>query len=401
MPNHPIVVSGAVIVVSVAVAAAIAVYELPQARQFAEDVRRKIAVALHSIGNEINPNSGNQQPRFNRPEDAEGFLQSSSEAGVDADEESRKRQRDELMYWNAVRMERMEKEKMMDEKRSRSNGSPSSSFDDFLQQDPNAEKGTFVYNTGADVNRQAEEGLTHRRGVRGLDRSTIYANPFADEHGIDNEEQQAMDKSLMSPEDGEKYESDSEGLYSVHEGPTASRSRQSPATPAAVEPVAHENTETLVDISEPFIPDPPVSVPTYENQENVPASTERAEDAHNPFASIHAWADRTDNSTGFYSPLAVTPHERPTTPTATNHTEMIPSSPAVSDPDYSSLESLDGDGMATPTDSVSLAGSGEEVFHPRSGATSEADVMSVGDGIATPDSWTEVGSLASEDGVHH
>ncbi|KAG4035444.1 hypothetical protein MFRU_001g02130 [Monilinia fructicola] len=398
MPNHPIVVSGAVIVVSVAVAAAIAVYESPQARQFAGDVRRKIAVALHSLGDEINPNS--QQPRFNRPEDAEGFMQSSSEAGVDADEESRRKQRDELMYWNAVRIERMEKEKMMDEKRPGSSGSQNSSFEDFLQQDPNAEKGTFVYNTGTDINSQAEEGLTHRRGVRGLN-PTIYANPFADEHGADIQEQQAMDRSLISPEDGEQYESDSEGLYSVHEGPARSRSRQSTATLAADEPTAHEDTDTLVDLSEPFIPDPPVSVPAYENQENEPAYTERAQDNQNPFASIHAWADHTDNSTGFYSPLPVTPHDRPATPTSTHHTQMTPPSPTFSDPDYSSLESLDGDGMATPTDSVSLAGSGEEVFHPRSGATSEADVMSVDDGIITPDSWTEVGSLASEDGVHH
>ncbi|KAB8303447.1 hypothetical protein EYC80_004870 [Monilinia laxa] len=389
---------GAVIVVSVAVAAAIAVYESPQARQFAGDVRRKIAVALHSLGDEINPNS--HQPRFNRPEDAEGFMQSASEAGVEADEESRRKQRDELMYWNAVRIERMEKEKMMDEKRPGSSGSQSSSFEDFLQQDTNAEKGTFVYNTGTDINGPAEEGLTHRRGVRGLN-PTIYANPFADEHGIDNQEQQAMDRSLKSPEDGEQYESDSEGLYSVHEGPARSHSRQSTATLAANEPTTHEDTETLVDISEPFIPDPPVSVPTYENQENETTYTERAQDNQNPFASIHAWADHTDNSTGFYSPLPVTPHERPTTPTSTHHTQMTPPSPTFSDPDYSSLESLDGDGMATPTDSVSLAGSGEEVFHPRSGATSEADVMSVDDGIVTPDSWTEVGSLASEDGVHH
>ncbi|ESZ98691.1 hypothetical protein SBOR_0929 [Sclerotinia borealis F-4128] len=399
MPNHPIVVSGAVIVVTVAVAAAIAVYESPQARQFAEDVRRKIAVALHSLGDEINPNR--HQPRFNRPEDAEGFMQSSSEVGVVADEDSKRKQREELMYWNAIRMERMEKEKPMDEKRPGSNESRNSSFEAFLQEDPNAGKGTFVYNTGTDVNRQAEEGLTHRRGVRGLDRSTIYANPFADEHGIDNEEQQAMDRSLMSPEDGEQYESDSEGLYSVHEGPTRSRSRQSTATLAAVEPMTHEDTETLVDISEPFNPDPPVSVPTYENMETEPTYTERAQDNQNPFASIHAWADHTDNTTGFYSPLPVTPRERPATPIATHHTETTPPSPGFSDPDYSSLESLDGDRMATPTDSASLAGSGEEILHPRSGATSEADVMSVDDGIVTPDSWTEVGSLASEDGVHH
>ncbi|CAD6447069.1 6ed5b7ae-8756-4fa1-8780-1c636abe7333 [Sclerotinia trifoliorum] len=399
MPNHPVLVSGAVIVVAVAVGAAIAVYESPQARQFVEDARRKIALALHSLGDEINP--GSQQPRFNRPEDAEGFLQSASEAGVDADEDSRRKQREELMYWNAVRMEKMEKEKKMNEKRPASNKSRSSSFEDFLQEDPNAEKGTFVYNTGTDLNSQAEEGLTHRRGVRGLDRSTIYANPFADEHGIDIEEQQATDRSLISPEDGEQYESDSEGLYSVHEGPTRPRSRQSTATLEAVEPLAHEDTETLVDISEPFIPDPPVSVPTYENMETEPTYTERSQDTQNPFASIHAWADHTDNSTGFYSPLPVTPHERPSTPTSTHISQMTPPSPTSSDPEYSSLESLDGDGMATPTDSASLAGSGEEVWHPRSGTTSEADVMSVDDGIITPDSWTEVGSLASEDAVHH
>lgn len=205
----------------------------------------------------------------------------------------------------------------------------------------------------------------------------------------------------MSPEDGEQYESDSEGLYSCHEGRTRPRSRQSTSTLSSAEPIAHEDAETLVDLSEPFNPDPPVSVPTLENLETEPTYTARAQDNENPFASIHAWADHTDNATGFYSPLPVTPHERPSTPTATQSAQVTPPSPTISDPDYSSLESLDGDGMITPTDSASLAGSGEEVWHPRSGATSDADVMSVDDGIVTPDSWSEIGSLASEDEVHH
>jgi hypothetical protein len=55
---------------------------------------------------------------------------------------------------------------------------------------------------------------------------------------------------------------------------------------------------------------------------------------------------------------------------------------------------------------VSVADSAENVWAPRSGATSEADVMSVdGDGMVTPDSWTEIGSVVSENdvgsGVHH
>ena len=74
MPNHPAIAG--VVIISVAVvmqphlshcnqgadiqkAAAIAVYESPQARQFAEDLRRKIAIALHSLGDEINPNLNN------------------------------------------------------------------------------------------------------------------------------------------------------------------------------------------------------------------------------------------------------------------------------------------------------------------------------------------------------
>jgi len=220
MPNHPVVVSGAIIVVSVAVAAAIAVYESPQARQFAEDVRRKIAVALHSLGDEINPAA--QQPRFNRPEDAEGFIQStgSAEPDVDADDESRRRQREELMYWNAVHMEKMEKERKMAGERP-ANRSRGSSFDDFLQEDPEAEKGTYVYNTGTDVNGASEDGLRNR-GVRGLNHGSIYANPFSDEHNIDWDEQRAIDASLMSPETSDRMEVMSD-LYSANEDPKPSR----------------------------------------------------------------------------------------------------------------------------------------------------------------------------------
>jgi hypothetical protein len=399
MPNHPVAISAAIVVVSIAAvgsllpqtttidtdhqqAAAIAVYESPQARQFAEDVRRKIAIALHSLGDEINPQS--RQPRFNRPEDAEGFMQSSAAPGVDADEESRRRQREELMYWNAVHLEKQAKERKLREESSEKrpeNTSRGSSFDDFLQEDHTAEKGTYVYNTGADVNREAEEGL-RQRGVRGLNRGSLYANPFADENNIDMDEQRAIDASLMSPETSEE----SEDLYCASPRPV-----QSHATTATLE-------EQLVDTSD-AVPDPPVSYPTMEDlHESMAFSSSRGDSA---YASIHAWADTANNATNsFYSPLPATP--RAATPQQ-QETVPVPSSPLFSDPP----ESVPGD--ITPTDSMSVADtadSGENVWAPRSGATSEADVMSVeGDGIATPDSWTEVGSVVSENdvgsGVHH
>jgi len=382
MPNHPVVVSGAIVVISVAVAAAIAVYESPQARQFAEDVRRRIAIALHSLGDEINPAA--RQPRFNRPEDAEGFLQSQGNAdiGVDADEESKRRQREELMYWNAVHMEKLEKERKLAGDRP-ANKSRGSSFDDFLQQDQTAEKGTYVYNTGADTNREAEEGL-RQRGVRGLNRGSVYANPFGDEHNIDMDEQRAIDASLISPEASEKFEVMSD-LYSANED--IKPSSETTATIAA---------QLLVDTSEP-VPDPPISYPTIDEPTMAHTTnfTNMASRDDSAYASIHAWADNANNS--FYSPLPVTPGAV----TPQQH-EIIPGSPTFSDPDIS----VPGSGDITPTDSASLAGSAEEVWQPRSGATSEAEVMSVdGEGISTPGSWTEVGSVVSENdvgaGVNH
>jgi hypothetical protein len=106
--NHVVLASGAAVAVSVAVAAAIALYESPELRRYADDVRRRIAIALHSIGDGINP--PDRDPLFNRPEDANGFFESrrgeGAEPGVDADEETRRRQREELMYWNSIRLQK-------------------------------------------------------------------------------------------------------------------------------------------------------------------------------------------------------------------------------------------------------------------------------------------------------
>jgi hypothetical protein len=273
------------------------------------------------------------------------------------------------MYWNAVHMEKLEKEKKMAERPG--NQSRGSSFDDFLQEDKDAEKGTFVYNTGADVNMQAEEGL-RQRGVRGLNRGSLYANPFGDEHGIEMEEQRSIDASLISPEVSEKYEVMSD-LYSANEEPRPSR--ETTATIA----------EQLVDISD-TVPDPPTSFPDEEvmmagsiNYTNMGPRDDT------PFASIHAWAD----SQNFYSPLPATP--RAASPVAF---ETAPGSPTFSDPDVS----VPGSGQATPTYSASVADSAEEVWAPRSGATSDGDdVMSIDEeGVSTPGSWTEVGSVVSE-----
>jgi hypothetical protein len=68
-------------------------------------------------------------------------------------------------------------------------------------------------------------------------------------------------------------------------------------------------------------------------------------------------------------------------------------------------EIISDDGMATPTDSVSLVGSGDDIANDaqssREGETGRYfDVMSESSGMATPASWSEVGSVISESDAH-
>lgn len=361
--------TGAVIVVTVVAAAAIAIYESPEVREFAEQCRRRIAIALHALGDEINPRSHeeSEEPRYNRPEDAEGFLQSSASNGVDADEESRRRQRDELMYWNAVRLEKLKKEKKNEEiqqdEKSKTRGS---SFDDFLQKDTGAEKGTYVVATGTEALRmqdlRANGSFVHRRkvGLRGLEGDPAFDNPFADVNVSELEQQRAMDTSLMSPEQSEL--SDIYGASDlgnpVPENPPSEQEQLINVSESSSDTLAFESAHDMFG----------------DFQSHNETTIQRPD---SPFSAIEAWAGQNDRS-GFYSPLPVTPG----TPRS-----------VVSEP-------MDLTGQITPTGSVSLAGSGEDVWV---GYESSADdVMSEAeDGIHTPSSWSEVGSVVSEADADH
>ncbi|CAM1511593.1 Fc.00g091060.m01.CDS01 [Cosmosporella sp. VM-42] len=359
MPNHVMLASGAVVAVSVAVATAIAIYESPELRRYADDVRRKIAFALHQMGDGINP--AHREPLFNRPEDADGFLQSrglapSGEAGVEADEETRRRQREELLYWNSVRLENQEREQKGKElEQVKPAITRGTSFDDFLRQDDAGERGAFVYNTGADVG-SGNEGLRHRSEGG---RSFVYANPFADEHSIDAQEMDDMEASKnIAPTQDEMSD-----IYSA----TTKNYEDVPA--------ARDTSATLVDVHSP----PSVSQESSATLERELGQDEFVtagqEDREEAYASIQAWAQ--NSSSNFYSPLPITP--------------VAP----VSEPEEIS------DGQLTPTDSISIIGSGEDLGNDaqssRAGETGRYyDVMSESDGMATPASWSDIGSVISE-----
>jgi hypothetical protein len=380
-PINQAAITAGVIAVSVVVAAGIAIYESPELRRMAEDLRRRIAIALHSLGDSISPQQ--REDLLNRPEDAEGFLQSRGinireETGVDADEETRRRQREELMFWNAVAESKREQEmrdsvanSVENEKTLpmlRDSVSRGSSFDDFLKQDSSAEKGTFVFNSGADVRAEETDGLRRRGdGARGLNYSVL-TNPFADEHGID--ENVAFENSLIEPE---RDEMDTD-IYSVSHDGRDNRERETTATLSA----PPEHIPTLVEVASPTEEVHPTLPPTLERElGNDEFMTAGQDDRNDAYSSIQAWA-QTSNP-GFYSP--------------------IPVSPAGPLSEVSDGE-LISEGQLTPTDSASLAGSGEDIGDDVRSTTSANhgryyDVVS-DDGMMTPASWTEVGSVVSE-----
>ncbi|KAL7784911.1 hypothetical protein V8C37DRAFT_395095 [Trichoderma ceciliae] len=376
--HHMVLASGAVVAVSVAVATFIAIYESPELRQYADDVRRRIAMAFYSMGDGITPPA--RQPRFNRPEDAEGFLESrraqGAEPGVDADDETRRRQREELLFWNAVRLQQQERENQQqsspDPPPRPGKISRGSTFDDFLQPDTTAEQGTYVFNSGADTG-DHYGGLRRRgEGARGF-MSPAYSNPFADEHHIDADEiQDAHIARQLAPEQNEIMSD----IYSA-----TTRDDHEERRSVTLEPVS---PSPLIDVAQlpASLRSSPPPPPTLERElaedEYMSAGQEDRHDVH---ATIQAWAQ--ESSRDFYSPLPVTP--------------VAP----MSEPDVIS------EGELTPTDSISLAGSGEDIandahFSEHDGNGRYMDVMSESEGMATPASWSEVGSVISEnDGPLH
>ncbi|KAF2027088.1 hypothetical protein EK21DRAFT_115206 [Setomelanomma holmii] len=165
---------GIIIAASIVVAAGIAIYESPQVRAWVDQSRRKIAVALHNLGDDI-------QPR--RP----------SESSYDFDQRTRRREelvkrnrnelirraREEGVAVDLDELARIGSENMeMAERRSRADRSQS--FDTMVGSDGMLKKDTKA--TGNDTS----EGSVRKRGAAGFAAGTAAAaamsNPFSDEN---------------------------------------------------------------------------------------------------------------------------------------------------------------------------------------------------------------------------
>lgn len=160
--------AGIVISVAVLIAAGFAVYENPQVREWVQNSRRKIAVALHSLGDEVNPEERQRED-----------ISMTEQLGEDA-EQRRRNAREEIMRRSAV----------LEAQRKRRTSSTSAGFDALVDKNgrlkieddgPSSAKAT-----GIDLQ---ESGIVHRRPDGNISSSAAEFNPVPD---VDVEEQRQI-----------------------------------------------------------------------------------------------------------------------------------------------------------------------------------------------------------------
>ena len=330
-------VLGLIISISLLLAAGFAVYENPQVRQWVDESRRKVAVALHSLGDEIAPNSKSRE--------------ASPDASTreDEDPEAVERRR-------RARQEILERGRMMEERRRSKQGSKgkAKSFHDLVDENGalKTEESSAIA-TSAEPQTQEESGLRHRNiDYNAAALRPTYANPFADEMGIESSPS-TLDETANHP--------------SRCVTPTLLTSPVSPPVPpkpAAYQPhrllidtdeVSNHPSEQLLDLT-PTTSASSINADLAELNENRQPLTSR-------YWSVNEWAQN-NAPPAFYSP--------PRSETAGVIEERV-----------------------EDETNRSQTSSGE---HASQIASEDMDILNDDEAcINTPESWTEVGSQVSED----
>ena len=370
-PNN-LLTSGLIIAASVIVAAGIAIYESPQVRQWADQTRRKIAIALHNLGDDI-------QPR--RP----------SESSDDFDE--RKRRRDDLVRRNRNELIRRAREegvavdldelaKMGTETTEaaerRSRADRTKSFDDMVSSD-----GTLKANTTAT---EPSNGDVRKRGAAGFAAGSaaaaVLANPFDDDATLldhDNHDDAPAPKPFVSEETATRESS-------------ATVEAQAVSTPTAAPLV------DLTPATEPAVPQLSLPEASFSSAQAQADETEQAAQSFYSFTSADSHpavpqADSAPVSHPFFSADADTA-EHVSTGTLTPRSERSMTMASVSEvshhADDIAVLSMQNDTDHDARSEIFSEGGFTDAFSES--GFSEFETGSRAGGVMTPSSWSHVGS---------
>ncbi|KAI4115689.1 MAG: hypothetical protein LQ345_003765 [Seirophora villosa] len=350
---------GIIVSISLLLAAGIAVYENPQVRQWVDESRRKIAFALHNLGDDFDPPSSQRRDTFR---DAS----TSEDASPEAVERRRK-----------ARQEILERGRMMEERRrsqeARSNRTKS--FDDLVDEGGNLKPDSTQAKSTAAETQPEQPGLRNRNAeAQGAALGTMLASPFSDEAHLED-----FSASASSPH-----------TYTRHSRSSSTATLPASPAPPPVPPKEPLNPSPFEDPSQS--PQPRLLIDT-DDMSNHPSealvdltpttsaasvATDLSElDQHSypsnhsqtDFWSVHEWAENNGAPAQFYTPSR---------------------SEVAGDEPHQDRE----EGSSSVGDDRSEADSGERVS--MAGSISDMDFMSEAGGISTPGSWTEVGSQVSE-----
>ncbi|KAF2742087.1 hypothetical protein M011DRAFT_472492 [Sporormia fimetaria CBS 119925] len=332
---------GIIIAASIIVAAGLAIYESPEVRRWIDQSRRKVAHALHSLGDDIQPRrpSESQEEYEARKVKDETvrrkrmeFLRKAQEEGISVD-------LDEL-----ARIGRENDHAPRRVRRGTSNSQKS--FDELVGHDGRLRRDekTAAKATGADKN----ENAARRRGLAGFAAGAAVAagNPFAD------------DQVLFDQED-EKTTS-AQPLIDLD-------SRESTATVEA-QPVFSPQSENLIDLTPTTSNESEPDAGPEQSLQSITSSTSEPE-------STHLTTDAEDSDDDILSTGTLTPRSERSAYTTVSAVESQINSIAS----LSVQNDTDHDGRSEAFSEVGFA---------------DADFSDIGSqrGVMTPSSWTDVGS---------
>jgi hypothetical protein len=349
-PNHPLA-TGIIIAASIVVAAGIAIYESPQVRAWVDQSRRKIAVALHNLGDDI-------QPR--RP----------SESSDDFDQ--RKRRREELVKRNRNELIRRAREEgvavdldelarigseNMERAERRSRADRTQSFDTMVGSD-----GMLRNNTKA-TGHDTSDSSVRKRGAAGFAAGTAAAaamsNPFSDENVLFD----VGDDEAPSPKPFTYVESGT---------------RESSTTIEAITPPAA--AAPLIDLTpEAVHAEPESRDETDQAAQSFYSFTSDASHAQESLAQTQFFDDEADHvSTGTLTPRS----ER-------SHSIVTGASVAGSNADDIGILSMQNDTDHDARSEIFSEGGFTDAGFSEAGFSELEDERT---GVMTPNSWTDVGS---------
>ncbi|EQL30099.1 hypothetical protein BDFG_07390 [Blastomyces dermatitidis ATCC 26199] len=350
---------GLVITVTILLAAGIAVYESPHVKQWVRNSRRKIAIALHNLGDEINP-----QERSADRRQAE-VISMREELGEEA--EARR---------NKAREEILRRASILEARKNKSSSGPTGSFDDLVDKDgrlkAQSKQPQQPLPKAKDIEPQAQAS-----GVQVTNPDTVHLRSRT-----------CSDLSTSISDVGPKISA--EHRQTILDIIDIDRIR----TTLNSETSSHHPSESLVDLT-PTSENPAMDFPSFSHSEVQGQGQQEDPTSQSSYFSLASSQHTEDDEPDFYY---ARPPRADQNCTAPPHPPLYESENPFADQQGShTIQSV----SSAPSIASSFSHIQNNAFERMSDGTL-SELESVHDGTHTPASWSEVGSVvSSNDGNHH